>query len=247
MSTLVLTDLTTLVGGYDMTGDSNEAELSVSVEELETTTFGDPATGQKGRTRIAGLEDVESTINGYWQSGDDAVDPHVFSNLGTALLPITQCPRNLEGAPAYMYRARTFTYQVGGEVGQVLPFELTISGAVGNGQVGVVRGRLAARSQAVSQTGPVGTALELGEVAEGQHLYATFHVLSAGTTITALVESDVNSDFSSPTTQMSIGPVTAQGGVWATRVAGPITDTHYRLNVSAITDSFVIAGAIGIR
>jgi hypothetical protein len=72
-------------------------------------------------------------------------------------------------------------------------------------------------------------------------------VFSAGTTITVQVQSDDNAGMSSPTTVATIGPITVVGGTWMTPIAGPITDTYYRMNVSAITGTFSVAGAIGIR
>ena len=99
----------------------------------------------------------------------------------------------------------------------------------------------------VSATGATGTGVQVGTVAAGQYLYASFHVFTAGTTITAVLESDNASNFATAATQMTFGPYTTTGGRWGVRVAGPITDDYYRFRITTITGSFVIAGAAGIR
>lgn len=246
MTTFALTDLVTLVGGFDMSGSSNEAELAISVEELENTTFGQ-AGAVKGRTRIAGLEDVESNVNGYWESGAGFVDPEVFANLGVTQQAITQYTPNAAGSVAYMYQAREFAYQIGDEIGTVLPYELGIMGAASNGHPGAVRGRVAKARGDVSATGATGAAVNLGPVGAGQFLYATFHVFAAGTTLTVLVESDVDNTFATPATRQTIGPLTAAGGTWMVRVPGPISDPWFRFNISAVAGTFNVAGAIGIK
>jgi hypothetical protein len=117
---------------------------------------------------------------------------------------------------------------------------------LGTNGVGVVRGGVAKAKGNVSSTGATGSVQQLGDVAANEFLYATLHVFSAGTTITVQVQSDDNSGFSSPTTRATFSGVTTAGGNWVTRVAGAITDTYWRFNVSAVTGTFSIAGAIGI-
>ncbi|HEY9416720.1 MAG TPA: hypothetical protein VIQ30_18350, partial [Pseudonocardia sp.] len=86
----------------------------------------------------------------------------------------------------------------------------------------------------------------VGAVASGQFAYAALHVFSAGTTMTVQVQSAATVGFASPTTRGTFSAATAVGGLWLTRVAGPITDTYWRLNVSAITGTFQVAGVIAI-
>jgi len=142
-----------------------------------------------------------------------------------------------------MARLGHFNYQLLGAHGEAAPFSLTAAGTDG---YGVVRGKLAKVKGDVSATGATGSVVELGEVAADDYLYATFHVLSAGTTITVQVQSAAVVGFGSPTTRATLGPITVTGGTWAVRVAGPITDEFFRFNVSAVTGTFSVAGAIGI-
>jgi hypothetical protein len=64
MTTYAATHHATWLAGYNMTGDTNQTSLDITYDELDTTVFGNSA-----RNRIAGLESVESTVAGLWQSG----------------------------------------------------------------------------------------------------------------------------------------------------------------------------------
>lgn len=240
MAVFALTDAFAYVGGHDFTTDSNRLQATMDAAALDSTTFG----GDGWTQLVGGLKSVTFDMAGLWQSAaSDAVDPDAFAGLGASRV-ITFGPEDVEGSTAYIWQALTTTYSLGGSVGDVAPFTLAASGSSGEG---VVRGRLTKARGTVSAVGATGTALNLGAVSAAQYVYVTAHVFSAGTTATILLESDDNSGFTTPTTRATIGPLTARGGTWVTRVAGPITDTFWRLNVSAITGSFVIAAAIGIQ
>lgn len=242
MAVLSLTDAYAYVAGYDFTGDSNNLAAQVEVAQLDKTNF-----GSGGYTEVVGgLRTVNFNMAGFWQvdgSSDQAVDNQAFSQLGTADQVYTFGPVETEGSPAYMFQAMKSQYVFGGTVGEIMPFSLAANGTSGQG---VVRGQLAKARGTVAATGALGSVVELGAVGASQYLYATFHVFSPGTTITVTVESDDNSGFSSATTRATLGPITTSGGTWATRVAGAITDTYYRFNVTGITGSHTVAGALGI-
>ncbi|HEX6968962.1 MAG TPA: hypothetical protein VF174_09170 [Micromonosporaceae bacterium] len=239
MGTLVLDDATIWVAGYDVTGDANQISLSASVTELDVTTF-----GSGFRKRIGGLRDVQAQVAGYWHSAaSGAPDPEIFPALGTADQVMTVAPSSTEGSVAYMCQVGKFSGQMFGQVGEAVPFSLD---AMGTSREGLVRGQVLKAKGAVSSTGATGTAVQLGAVSSGQYLYATLHVFSAGTTITVVLESDADNTFASATTRATFGPLTTTGGTWAARVAGPVTDTWYRLRVTAVTGTFTVAGAAGI-
>lgn len=244
MGSYAALDVKTWFSGYDMTGDGNNTSLSLSYDALDATVY-----GCTGRVRAAGLEDCQLDESGFWQAGTTAVDPVAFTALGGASQVVTNSPDGAESSVAYFYRARQFSYEVGGQLGELLPFRLGAQSARGTGlaAVAAVRGRVLKTKANVSSTGATGTAFQLGAVGTGQYLYAAFHVFSAGTTITAVLESDSDNTFASATTQMTFGPITAVGGTWGTRVTGPITDTWYRLRVTAITGTFSIACAAGFK
>lgn len=239
MSSLVLKDCTTWVDGIPLTTYSNELTLALSIAELDVTTFG----GGGFKARAAGLRDVTADLKGFWDGA--VIDADAFTNLGVMARAVSITTDGVAGSPAYLFKAGNFEYSAGGGVGAANPFSLKMMGSDG---VGVVRGQLAAAKGSVSATGVLGSAQLLGAVGSTQWLYAAFHVFPVvGTTITVLLESDDNAGFTSPTTVATIGPLTAVGGTWMPRVAGPLTDTYYRFRVSAITGTFTVAGSIAVQ
>lgn len=239
MSTLALVDCTTYLAGYDVTGDTNAASLAFGAEELEATTFA----GGGYRARKGGLKTTDASLDGFWGAGASSIDTEAFTNLGTADRVVTMIPTGAENSVAYLFQAGQFTYEQFGAIGEMTPFSL---GMLGTNPVGGKRGLLTKAKGNVSATGATGTAIELPAVGASEFLYATFHVFTAGTTITAVVESDDNAGFTSATTRISFTGVTAAGGTWGTRVAGAISDTHYRLRVTAVTGTFSIACAVAV-
>lgn len=242
MSSFALLDVTSYIAAHDFTTDSNEISLSVEVDDQETTTFG----GGGWRSRLGGLRSVEAELSGLWQAGDAQVDAEVFPSLGTVNEVVTISPTGVEAATAYLLQAGKFSYELLGDVGEVAPFTLSMMGT--EGTAGLVRGQLAKAKGNVSATGALGSVLNLGAPTSTQYVYAALHVFSAGTTITVQVQSDDGAGMGTPTTRGTIGPITTTGGTWMTRVAGPfVGETHWRLNVSAITGTFQVAGAIAVQ
>lgn len=234
------------VNGYDLTTDLGNMSLAISLEALDTTAF---RPGLVARSRIAGLEDVQGGGSGPWQAGSGLVDPTIFAAL-TGLKVVTQMPEQTDGARAYFCQAKDFTYTpFANGVGEVAMFEWAFQGTKGSGTLsaGSIPGYLAKAKGTVAATGALGAAKQLGAVSATQYLYASFHVFTAATTITAVLESDDNVNFTSATTRATIGPLTTAGGTWAGRVAGAITDDYYRFRVTAITGTFTVAAAFGIK
>lgn len=239
MASYVLLDVTTLVAGYDMTTDMNQLSFNNQVDELDSTTFGNGGY----RSRVGGLKDLNAELAGYWNAGAPSIDNDAFADLGTTDRVVTMSPTGDESDVCYMWRGVKLAYSMFGEVGKLAPFSLGMTGSSGQG---AIRGALAKSKTNVTVTGATGAGLQLGAVGAAQFLYATFHVFSAGTTITGVIESDDNVGFTSATTRMTFGPTTTVGGTWGTRVAGSIADMYYRLRITAITGTFSIACAIGI-
>lgn len=238
MAEFVLADCTAWVHGYDISGDSNSLRLACSAELADSTVF-----GLGWRRRKPGLLDTEAEIGGFWDTGPDAA---TFDDLPNGDRVATMSPTgSTADSVAYLFRGARAEYSQFGEIGEMCPFTLSLQGS---SKEGLVRGQVAAANGTVSATGALGSAVNLGAGAAGKFAYAALHVFTAGTTITVQVQSDNAEAFSSPTTVGTIGPVTAVGGAWMTRVdASAITDTWFRFNVSAITGSFDVAGAIAIQ
>lgn len=240
MSHFTFVDATVWIGGFDFTSDTNQVGLQLSTTELDNTCF-----GQTHRSRIGGLRNTAITAAGNWYSDTAAApDPNLYAALGTKDRVFTIAPESEEVSTAYMAQGLTSQYDLFGQLDQVTPWSLTASGS---NKYGCVRGQVAKAKGSVNSTGATGSVVELGAVGASQYLYASLHVFSAGTTITVQVQSDDNSGFTTPTTRGTFSGLTATGGNFLTRVAGSITDTYWRFNVSAITGTFQIAGAIGIR
>jgi hypothetical protein len=241
MAVLSLTDAYLYGAGYDFTTDSNSATLTTDVAQLDKTTF-----GSGGWTEVTGgLKSSSLAWSGFWQVdgvSDQAVDNQAFSALGTSQV-YTFGPVETEGQPAYLLNAMKSQYTLGGQVGELMPFSLA---ANGSGGYGTVRGQLAKARGTVSATGALGSVVNLGALSASQRLYAAFHIFTAGTTITVEVQSDNGAGFATPATQGTIGPLTTSGGTWMTPVTVAGTETHFRFNVTAITGTFTVAGAIGI-
>lgn len=241
MANFAMTDVTTWAHGYDFTTDLNQVSLKAQVDDLERTTFG--GGGYKGRA--GGLHDVTLSLNGFWGSGASASpDSDGFGDLGAMNRVVTMSPTGVLGSVAYLSQLGKFKYEAFGSVGDMTPFSLDCSGST---KFGLVRGAVAAAKQAVTATGAIGAGTVLPAASSSQFVYASLHVFTAGTTITVKVESDDNSGFTSPTTVATFPAITAAGGNWMTRVSGPATDTFYRFNVTAVTGSFSLAGAIAVQ
>lgn len=231
-----MTDCTAWIGGLAVTTYSNELSVSTSVEEQDVTPFGSTA-----RSFIGGLKTTEANLSGFWES---AVDAAGVTNLGVVNQACTFASSTTEGAAVAMAQLGAFSYDRGGGVGEVNPFSLDMSGTDG---VGTVHGLLAKAKGDVSATGVLGSVVNITGPTSSQYVYCAFHVFTAGTTITIELQSDTAANFPSATTQATIGPLTATGGTWMTRVAGALSgEDYWRLNVSAITGTFNVGAAIGI-
>lgn len=234
----VLTDAWCYVDGHDFTGETNRLMWSLEAAAKDKATFASGGWAEP----VAGLKSHTFDMAGWWGAGTDEVDDQSFAGLGASRV-YSFGPTKTEGEVAYLANAGMFSYQLLGDHGELAPFSLTSQGTDG---VGIVRGQLAKAKGTVGATGQLGSILALGNVPAGQYLYASLHVISPGTTITVQLQSDDAVGFSSPTTRATLGPITTKTGVWATRFAGALAETHYRLNVSAITGTHTVAGAIAI-
>lgn len=241
MASFTMLDVAVLVGGHDFSTDSNQVSLSVEVEDLDVTTF----QGGGYRTRIGGLKDISCEVSGFQDDGA-VVDSEAIANLGVRDVPVTLSPTATAGDTAYMFKAGQFSYESFGSVGEASPFSLSFQGT--GGREGAVRGMLSAYNHTpVASTG-FGDLEFSAAPASGQFVYAVVHVLEADTTMTLTVESAADSDFTDPETQFTFPAITATGGYWMTRIAGPLADqTFWRFNATTVTGPFNVACAIGVQ
>lgn len=241
MPTWALTNAGIYVDSHDFTGDSNQVQLACEAVANRRTTF------RSGGWEEYNMGAKTSTLTaaGYGSFGVDSVDEWTFSNLGNPGRVATVAGIEDEGQPAYMLASLPTQFGTGGQYGENVPFGLN---GAGSDSYGVVQGRLLKEYGTVSAIGATGTGVQVGAASGSQFLYATFHIFGTpGTTITAVVESDDANTFASAVTRITFGPFTTAGGRWATRIPGAITDNWYRLRVTAITGTFVIACAVGVQ
>lgn len=231
------------VDEWDATGDSNAMNFSGTQPPLEGTTF---RSGGWEETGGSGLKKLDFGFDGFWSSATTtSQDPESFDNLGTANRTFTAGIAETETSPCFIWKGGQFDYTAFGEINTSAPFSIQ---SVGTDGIGAVRGQLAAAKQTKAATGQLGSGCLLGAPTSLQYVYASLHLFSVGTTITVQVQSDDNSGFTSATTRATFGPLTTVGGNYLTRVAGPFAaETYWRLNISAITGSFSLAGAIAVQ
>lgn len=232
-------------GGADFTSRSNKVELAVDFEEKDATNFG--SAGWK--EVLGGLATSALVGEGQWEAGDAGkVDDQLWSALGT-VAGFTVCPDTANvGALAYLTQVLQAKYTLGGQVGDIAPWNAAFAGAWPLAR-GVV---LHPPGTARTSTGS-GTAVQVSTVPSGQYLYATLHVLSVSGTgppsLTVRIQSDDSGAFSSPTTQITFNAATALGGQ-IQRLAGPISpDNWYRADwtISGGSPSFLFLVGLGIK
>lgn len=78
MSKFVATDYAISINGTDFSTSLAAATLDITVEEQDTTAFGDSA-----RTRIGGLQDASISLDFHQDFGASAIDATLFPLLGT--------------------------------------------------------------------------------------------------------------------------------------------------------------------
>jgi len=239
MATQVLQNCKCWLDKYELHGSLNAMALEYSAEMLDDTTFGHDTKSNKG-----GLKTVKAQHEGLWDS--DTLDPALFGLIGTADKPMTISPvAGAVGDIAYFFLSNLATYNpASGSVGEIVGFSVAAD-STGN----LIRGEILLNSAALTASGN-GTARELGAVSATQSLYASLHVMSASAadTLDVVVQSDVDANFSTPTTQITFTQATAATSEWKT-AAGAIADTFYRISytIAGTSPSFSAVVAVGIR
>lgn len=242
-TTRVYKDVKVYSGGYDLSGCTNQLELTCEYDKLEVKHF-----GQECHYYTKGLSRVSFSLQGNaYSNGVDEAEDVLYAQLGTANVPMSFCPVDgAAGDVAYFAKTLATEYEAGSPVGEIYSFT-----ANGEGEnVPLVRGLMLATG-AKTTTG-AGTPLELGAVTATQRLYAVLHVLAvSGTnpTLDLIVESDDAQGFASPVTRVTFTQMSAIGAQYATPVSGPITDTWWRASWSlgGTNPSFTIALCVGIQ
>lgn len=242
MAKFALKNVRLFAAGADLTTRSNRAEITMEAESKDATAFA--PTGDVWHEELSGIKSSTITGAGQWEAGDlSMVDDSSFGTLG-ASIPLTLAPATAaDGALAYLTAANRQAYQLGGAVGDVVPWSGTWQG-----NWPVARGVVLHAPTVRTATG-TGAVQSLPAVAAGQFLVGTLHVNSVSGTpsLTVTVQSAATVGFASPTTRLTFNAQTAIGGQ-VFRIAGPITDTFYRISytISGGSPSLLFMSAAGV-
>ena len=225
------------VAQYDFSGFTPGFALQTGFEVQDDTVLPDTF-----RSNTPGLETLSLEKQGLWDIGTALPDTIFAAHKGLADLLATAAIATTEGSIAYFFRVTQGDYQLGGSVGDILRYSLSLQAS---GGIGAVRGTLM-QNGSESATGS-GTARQLGAVSSTQKLYAGLHVLSGTGTLDALVQSDNAEGFGSPTTRITFTQATGATSQWATPVSGAITDDWWRISWTIGTGPFDFIVSVGIQ
>lgn len=245
----ILKNVRLYAGGVDLTGASNKVDVGAEVEERDVTTWAsyDAASDKVWKAVQAGTASAKITASGFWPAADPlAVDEQLFAALG-GLSSWSALPNGAAvGDVAWLTYCLQGQYQVGGQQGEIAPWSGSWSSSAP-----LARGIVAHPPGAARVATGTGTAVAHVAVPAGAELLCALHVLSiAGTdtpTMTVTVESDDAQAFTTPTARAAFAPATALGGQFR-RVAGPHTDTWYRVSwtIAGTTPSFLFLVTLGV-
>lgn len=242
MAIFALTDGRCYIGGYDLSDHIVGMNLNLTSEELDTTTINSGGY----RSRQGGLQDAQFSANGYYEAGANKPDALLGASTGSEHI-ITVMADSGAGDTSYFFKATQFEYTLLGAVGELTPFNISASQSADKP---VKATQMNDDSATITASGNT-TARQIGAVSSTQSVYASIHVWSvAGTstpTLTAKIQSDNGSGFSSPTDRITMTSATAITSEYKS-LAGAITDDYWRVNwtVSGSSPIFKAIVSIGI-
>lgn len=127
MSTLNFRNARIFVDGYELTGDFNELAVEFKSEIADATTFGDSTRTHRGTLSLADI-----TGKGLWNGDPNQVAAVCFAIVGTDDKVISVFANGLtEGGvtdEGFSMKGVLETWNVGGAVGVLLPFDFAIRG-----------------------------------------------------------------------------------------------------------------------
>lgn len=244
MSKQPLINVTCHVGGLDISGDTNQLDVTLKAAPEKTTNFGSGGWEES----IGGLLAADWKFKGFWEAVSPTSEPDqtFFNSLGTVVPVAFSITRpQAQGDVAYFRQAQGVTYTPHEIVGKVRSFDLDLVGTLVS-----VRGQVL-DAETDTATG-VGEGIVLPAVGAGQTLYAQVQVIAitgtGGPTFTPVIQSDTGPTFPAPTARIAFPAFSAYGAAQLS-VAGPITDTSYRLSfaITGVTPSVQYVAYIGIR
>lgn len=213
------------LGDYDLSGEANEITVDMGGEALDHL----PLNADGWVRRYAGA--LKADLDGRGVLDRDTWHAvQAYARAGTAVPTAIFEVAPVLGALALLAEGRVPKRMDQLQVGQLGQVELAFR-ASGRVMLGWCLGALTLIPDGTTN----GVALELPGVAADRSLYVAVFVLGVfgDQGLEVRVESDADDTFAAPVERLSITP-TGRAGTWH-RVAGPITDTTYRL-ATTVTD-----------
>lgn len=228
----------------DISGDANAHAINRSQELPDDTNYGDT-----WKQRLVGLQHMNFSISGNVDlAGVTDSDTIITGRMAVANVPLIICNdgNNVGLAnPAEFGRVALAQYAPVARIGDL--FKYSVTGELDDRRW--VRGHVLWDPD-TSITGTAnGTAVQLGAVLATQNIYAAMAVIAATalTSVTVKLQSASDQAFTSPNDRITFTAFSDVTSEMPTPVAGAITDTWWRIIVSAFTGtSCQLIGAAGI-
>lgn len=235
--TVIIKDQKVWFGEWDFSTQHRSVAEALEVAQLAAGTLGDDTDVQE-----PGLLGWGFSGGALWEAGATGLDAGHHGKIRVREVPFSLALEDgSEGSRVRMILAMQGAYQFGDQHGQLVEvsYELGAMGTPLSGNI-LHAGELSANTD--------GTAFELGAVASGELLYAALHVFSGSGALDVKVQSASDEAFTTPNDRIAFAQVltgTARSSEWATPVAGPITDTWWRMTATVPgTRDFAVVMAI---
>lgn len=228
--------------GYDISDHVTASNWTKKIDSVDCTTMSDAT-----RVYLNGLEDVELSVEGFDDFTTGEIDEIVY-NIGqkaspnTNLTELTIVPQGATGGRAYSVRGMLEEHPKTWVVGDMAKFSLGVK----NVYDGAIPGYLFEKDRAISAAGS-GTYIQMGAVASGQTAYMIVHCTAVGSPsgISCNLQSCATSG-GTYVTRVSSSALTAVGSQ-VVEVAGPFTDTYWKISWIRTSGSATVSVAAGIR
>lgn len=228
-----------LFEGLDLTTQSNQVSVELSVEPQDRTDLADTT-----RNRVAGLKVAAISAAGFYDAAEP--DASLFADVADDDSVITAAAGTSLDDRAFFMRSMLHEYNpLNGSVGEVGGFTIACAANVGD----LIRGEIR-HNGAETATGNE-TGRQMGAISATQSIYAATHITAvSGTTPTlqVIIQSDDNASFTSATDQITFASANAIGSQYAS-LAGAVTDDYWRVRfvIGGTSPSFTFVTSLGIQ
>lgn len=248
MAEIVAKNVRLYIGGRHFSTEMQQCTLTVSNELLDNTKM-----GSSGRTRIAGLHDMEIAGTFFFESGtsegpDTFNDPHLHELVGSSSQIYTVLPAGTSnGNVAYMGQAMTGELSKGGSVGELMMANFTAQGD----REKTIRGNILEIGSL--STGVTASPFNIGAVTSSETFFMVAHPLSftsSNSSITIELVSADTSGMGTPSTFMSVtlqSSADSSAGSWnTTSVFTTSSDSWIQANLTVGSSGDSMTGIISV-